>query len=256
MATNPNSPQIVPLNEWLAESLRATIFPPPGVAPVAETWWRDTLNREPDTRAIKPATREHLEEGLLEGAKLLLTVNPIGVVQWQVVALPPTEVPSDLLAAGPLMTILPSFIGLLERWFPMCPGASRIAFGAVGLLRVSGHREAYERLATFLRSVKIDPEKSTDFLYRINRPRESITSISDLRINRLSTWHAIRMGVLASPTGSGPYALINERHACRVEVDINTVPTFQGTFTPHQVTEVFRELQRLGLEIIEAGDIE
>lgn len=251
-----NVQRIVPLDTWLAESLRATIFPGPGVTPVADSWWREVTNSDPDSRTIKPATREHLEEGPFEAARLVLSVNAIGAIQWQVGAPRPTEIPADIISAGSAAELLPAFVGLLERWFPMCPVASRIAFGVIGLLPASEQRESYEKLGALVRSVKIDPVTSSDFLYRINRPRASTTSIANLRINRLSTWHAIKMGVMALPMGGGRGKVVNEKYACRVEVDINTAPDFQGTFTSQQVAEVFHELRDSAVEILEMGDVE
>lgn len=250
--TNPTAQRIMQSDEWLIESLRATVFPAPGSKPNPEGWWRDLVGSEPDTRTVKPATGEWVEEGPFGPARLVLTINPIGVMQWQLGAPPPTEISADIVSAGKLSELLPPFAKLVDLWFPKAPIMSRIAFGVQALLPVAGHREGYEKLSTLLRAVKVDPATS-EFLYRINRPRVSKTGIPDLQINRLSTWHVLKMALMV--VGATPQ-VINEKYACRAQLDINTVPTFPGTFAAQQAAAIFGELLDLSFEILERGDVE
>ena len=244
---------------WLAESIRATVFPTPGAAVNAQAWWVAVMGAEPEVRTTKPATREHLDEGSLDGRRLRLSINPLGVIQWQVLPGPLTDLPEDFVHIGPLHESLPSFEAVVDRWMPMCPPATRIAFGAVALIPQAGHDEGYATLARYLRnSVQVDP-RSSDFLYRINRRRPS-RSVDGLVINRLSTWNVSKVitvgNILASrQTGTTEAQLVNESYACRVELDVNTAPTFDGVFDPLAARRVFQELKELGLEILEHGDV-
>jgi hypothetical protein len=253
--TAEQRPPTFPMQEWLVESLRATIFPVPGVASSPDTWWRDTIGTDPETRTVKPATREHLEEGPFDGGKLGLIINSLGVIQWQVTPEPPRELPAGIPSAGALLALLPPFMAALEKWLPMSPVASRLALGVVVHAPVPGHREGYERLGTYLRQyVTLDPEGSSDFLYRINRPRASTTPVQGLRINRLSTWAVAKLTLLATSVAIQGRVGV-EHYACRVDLDINTVPTFEGTFGPAVMAEVIGELRQLALEILAEGDI-
>lgn len=253
----------VQMRQWLVETVRATIFPAPGATFDVATWWHQATGRDPESRTEKPATREHVEEGSFDGAsdgvRLVLIKNPLGIIQWQLNLLVPTEPPSDVLHVGPLVEVQPRFSEMLRRWFPSCPPASRIAFGAVVLLPVSGHREGYERLGSLLRrSVNVDPEGSSDFLYRINRQRQSAAFDRDrLRINRLSTWTVLKMSTMVASAGAAgrPGRIIEERYACRVELDINTAPTYDGVFQSEAAALVFEELEQMGLQILAEGDI-
>jgi uncharacterized protein (UPF0262 family) len=242
---------------WLVETIRVTAFPVAGVTPNPDDWWRAVTGADSETRTVKRATKEHIDEGPFEGGRLRLVVNPLGAMQWQVLPGAVEEIPTEVLNVGPMRRIMPSFMDLVEKWFPMCPASTRLAFGAAVLLPVSAHREGYETLARFLRdSVRIDPA-STDLLYRINRQRSSRT-VKDLLINRLSTWTVIRMSiVVAQATAFAERASrpVHDAYACRVEVDINTTPSFQGTFEPPVIADVFRELRDLGLEIFREGDV-
>jgi hypothetical protein len=241
--------------DWLAESIRATVFPAPGPHPNAEPWWRALIGEDPETRTVKPATREYLEEGPFEGGRLQLVVNSLGVIQWQLQQQPMKELPAGLLNIGPLPDVTARFADLIERWLPMSPPATRIAFGLVAVLPVESSRGAYEALGRYLReSVRIDPNGSSDFIYRINRPRPS-TIVSGLVVNRLSTWSALRLAVLASSLRQDPGRVVHEAYGCRVELDINTVPTFQSQFDAVTGGQVFRELQDFALEIVRDGDI-
>lgn len=242
---------------WYAESLRLTLFPAPGVTPNADSWWRELIGSDPETRTSKPATREHVDDGLYEGRRLQLTINTLGVIQWQILPdVPsPLDTPTGVFNVGPLQEVLTVFVSLMERWLPAAPASSRIAFGVTGVSPVAGHREGYEALGRLLReSVKLDPEGSSDFLYRINRPRPSLV-IDGLAINRLSTWSVLKLRLLAEGPTGGLGRLVREAYACRAELDINTAATFQGTFDASIVGGVFQELQVLGIEILQSGDI-
>ncbi len=239
--------------------MRATVFPTPGQPITADTWWTDAVGGEPETRSVKPATRQRQEEGPFEGGgRLSLSINPLGVIQWQVTPEVPKDIPVDIPAVGPVEELSKPFLGLLNRWFrsTTCPTASRLAFGVTALLPVEDHARGYETLASYLHALKIDPHNSFDLLYRINRPRRSISEIQELRINRLSTWVVQKISMVAGmesdPRSS---SVISERYACAVELDINTVPTFTGTFTSRDTSALFSELERLAMEILAKGDV-
>jgi hypothetical protein len=250
-----NSLRAVQARNWLAENVRMTVFPVPGTRPDVAPWWRQVTEEDPETRVSKPATHEHIDEGPFDGGRLRLIVNALGIIQWNILPATPTEVPSEIMQIGPLSDVLPGFQRLAERWLPMAPPLSRIAFGPTVFLPAPGRRESYQLLGELLRaSVNIDADRSSELVYRINRPRRS-TVIEGLEINRLSTWSALKVSVVVAAVSGGANRLIQESYACRAELDINTAPTFQGTFDPPSAVRIFQELQQLGLEILQQGDI-
>ena len=239
--------------------MRATIFPAPGVPFTAESWWKEAVGGEPESRTVRPATRQRQEEGPFEnGGRLSLSINPLGIVQWTLTAEQPKDVPEEIPTIGPVDELAKPFLGLLNRWFrsPTCLTASRLAFGVTAILPVEGYREGYETIALYLPAVTIDPTNSTDFQYRINRPRPSSTRLPGLQINRLSTWNVFRMTVLAGPTSDPASAsVVGERFGCLAELDINTAPSFAGPFTSRDTSSVMSELERLAIEILAEGEL-
>lgn len=133
----------------------------------------------------------------------------------------------------------------------------RLAFGAVLLQPVTNLQAAYQRLGHYLPAVTLDPTGSSDFVYQINRQRNSATEIAGLKINRLSKWAATRF-VTATFSTTNPARISHHQGPLFVSLalDINTAPDFQGEFEQGQSQQaVFSELVRLGCEIASQGDI-
>jgi hypothetical protein len=245
-----------PVTDWLAESLRSTNFPTPGVEPDARTWWRDLIGQEPETRVVRPAAGEWKEEGPFAGGRLELSVNPAGVIQWTLSPNPLKELPTEFATVGRFVDACDVFTALVRRWYAVAPRLDRIAFGAVVLHPVTDRVEAYRLLSQCLHDVRIDPEGSTDLIYQINRRRPSRSGPKGLEINRLSNWAAIILRVLVQPlvAEARPERSLPALHASRIQLDVNTAPEYRGGFDPSNSAEVFDELVMLAREIVETGD--
>jgi hypothetical protein len=248
-----------PLSTWQVETLRLTAFPSP-TAQVAElAWWTELVGEPPETRISRPRMGGQQEEGSYRGGKLLLRVRPERI-DWLFTTVHEEE---GEVEAFPTIGAFPEtvniFLPLMRRWFDFdtCPPAQRLAFGAVLLQPVEDRSTGYQQLSRYLPHVEVDPEGSSDFLYQINRRRESTSGINGLEINRLSkwsvaTWRPARLSV--GPAGIG-YSKGQEHFACRLELDINTVPNLQEELTREQMPQVLEELVGLGREIAREGDI-
>lgn len=247
--------RVVPLSAWLTDGIRITTFPAPGVTVNPETWWRTVVGSDPESRTSKPAIRELLEQGPFASGMLHLVVNPLGVSQWHLQPAAPTELPQGIISAGPLEERAAEFLDLVKRWSPLSPPANRVACGVIALLPVSSHEEGYERLASLLSTVKIDPGGSFDFNYKINRPRLS-TVLPQVKLNRLAAWSLLKYRVFAAPPGvEGQASFVNEFYACRTELDINIAPEFHGTVPSDRIFDLYMELWSLAVEILEGGDV-
>jgi hypothetical protein len=246
-------------NGWQLESLRATAFPSPDVQfddPM--TWWNSILVKAPDSRVDNMKLGTKVIEGTFKDNKLILTVAPARV-DW---SLAPNPQPGDSLVSS--MTIgspeeqFQSFLELLTKWFPLSPVLNRLALGATAHLQSKSKTEAYQLLQKYLPAVTLD-ENSSDFIYRINRPRESNSGIKGLTINRVSTWMAIRVGygqfALAPHGGMKGIAIGQPVHACRVELDINTAQEYEGSLMADESVRLFRELIDSARQILKQGDI-
>jgi hypothetical protein len=136
---------------------------------------------------------------------------------------------------------------------------TRLAFGAVLLQPVKSFAEGYERLERYL-PFPLDSTNSSDFLYRINRSRLSFVGISDLKINRLSTWAVLRVQQVGFAFTLGdipqlaPQSRGHEFMVCRLELDINTDANFSRDMNQEYRDAILDELIDLGKEIAEKGD--
>ena len=242
------------LDAWQAEILRLTMFRNPGDLSGRSVRWESIGGTEPEMQSSKPKQGERLESGPFEGGKLLLQVQP-DRIDWLYVPdrakESETEPPESFLAS------IDRFSKPMNRWLHDYPSAPRIAFGAVLNLPVKDREEGYSRISEFL-PFSVDAEASSDFLYQINRFRESKT-IQGLRINRLSKWSVgilmMQMVHFSTPDRGVTLFPEGDRHRCRIELDINTQPGFPEVISGDGLPALFAELVHLGKEIVREGDI-
>jgi hypothetical protein len=250
---------IHPLTAWQVQVLRLTAFPSPSARVVEPTWWTDLVGEPPETRISRPRIGGHQEEGPFRGGRLLLTVQP-NRIDWRFTAVDEEEREVETI---PIIGSLPESVGiflpLMRRWFELetCLPAQRLAFGAILLQPVEDRSAGYRQISLYLPCVELDPEGSSDFSYQINRPRDSGSGITDLRINRLSKWSVAARARAQLSIGSAAvrYSRSQEDFSCRLELDINTAADFQEELTCEQLPQVFEELVDLGQEIAREGDI-
>ena len=246
-----------PADSWQIEGLRATAFPSPDVQFDPKDWWNSVLSEGPDSQVDNMKLGTKTTQGTFKGNKLTLTVAP-GRVDWNLA--PSAQSEQALISSITLESPdepFECFSELILKWLPLSPVLDRIALGTQAMLPAESKAQTYRLLQSYLPAVKLD-EDSSDFIYRINRPRESKSGIDGLRINRVSTWMSIMMSLgQFSPdprVGIKAIGLGQRAHACRVELDINTAQEFQGQLRHDQSVLVFRELVESAREILRHGD--
>jgi hypothetical protein len=145
----------------------------------------------------------------------------------------------------------------MTRWLAAAPAIQRIALGPVLFSPVADLQEGYRRLVPLLHTVNIDPDGTADLFYQINRPRVSRLGIPALRINRLSKWSVIVSQQVLVRMSPGAPQLIETQPvvACRVEMDINTAPSFEGDLPRDRLADIVDEMADLTLELAVRGDI-
>lgn len=245
-----------PISAWQVERLRLTAFPPPMTKISQPPWWADLVGYPPETVVSRPKVGLHREEGVFEGRKLFLQIQPERI-DWILTPVVPEEMPETPPSAGPFPDALKSFVNLMERWLEVCLPITRLAFGAVLFQPVADQRAGYVQIAKYLPSLKLDPDTS-DFLYQINRPRDSTSGVPGLRINRLTKWSILLfqgfdVTLAKKELTTVGYAV--EESACRLELDINTVPESAAELPRETLPRVSQELVHLGQEIATKGDI-
>lgn len=251
------------LSNWRVETLRLTVFSTamPEVSTIR--WWEIVTGQPSETKTLQARAGTLQEIGpLKEGlCNLSLECQPQRI-DW---LFSPILKEKKELTEFPTFANFPDGITLFKEilfpWLGQCPATSRLAFGAVLSQLVGNRTTGYELLGGYLPSVKLDPENSSDFSYQINRPRPSTSGIAGLQVNRLSRWSVARLsGMLVHlSVGQQISAQVFESSqgldACRLELDINTTPQFEGTLPPEKLTVLVQELVDLGVEIATKGDI-
>jgi hypothetical protein len=242
--------------DWLVETLRLTAFPQDGTPVDHETWWAEVFGEAPDETSEELRRGRSTTRATYGAGELVLQILP-GRVDWLLTAGGPDD--GEMPTVGSYIQNLGAFLEFAHRWFALeeCPVLNRLAFGAILHHPVQDRETGYRQLQPYLPAVELDPLNSSDFQYRINRPRDSRTQIPALRINRLSAWSvaAFRHAVLyvgmepVTPLAGPP------SYSCRIELDINTAPDPDITLGREELPFVFDELVGLAREIIEEGDI-
>lgn len=244
-----------PVRELHTESLRLTAFLAPSEQIGQPTWWSDLIGSQPETKTAKPSKGELQEAGPLGEGTLVLSVQP-GRVDWVLVPRFEEGVRPETRWAGRFAEATELFSPLMIRWLANCPAIVRLAFGAIVHQSVRDRVEAYGRLAQYLPAVDLDAEHSEDFIYQINRPRNSAI-VQRLKINRLNKWSAaLFVGVRFDLTKQViQQHLTGGDHTVRIELDINTDPGFAGELPRAQLPDLFGELKNLAVELTERGDV-
>jgi len=244
------------VSAWQVESLRSTAFPTPQAAQVdAGDWWEKLIGKVPENRITRAREAFLQDEGHIGNGKLVMSVQPARI-DWLYTV--DRDATPDKWWIGPFADAADLFLGLMSRWFDVCPPSQRLAFGAVLKLPAPDRLTGYQMLSTYLHDVTLDPEGSSDLLYQINRPRKSRTGIPELAINRLSKWAVARLGVgsiAIAPDTRAQFFPASVTFACHLELDINTAADLKGEIPKDRYMEVFRELVDLAREMLSRGDI-
>jgi len=243
--------------EWCARHLRMIAFPVEPQLTAEQNWWAELTGSQPEATLRKPQKRE--DSGTFQGVALTVEVDPFRV-KWTVAPrIDADNFPDEFPTLGRAFERRDWLIDVMGRWLTDCPPIKRLAFAANLLQFVDSREEAYSRLNKYLLSVEVDPD-SSDFMYRVNRRRESQTGIEGLRINRLCTWAAAKLsfGLYAVSQGTGEsqnVSIKEDQNACVLELDVNTVPDFPGPQLPKDtLLQIYTELVDVGLETAELGD--
>jgi len=211
----------------------------------------------PDNEQNNLRTGEFVQIGTYGGWALGSRVKP-GRVDWNLSIADNQSI--EVPAWGGSMTAAWESIRTLgNAWLRLGYPAHRLAFGAILVQPVPDLTSGYTLISSCLPEVDILGDNVADFLYQINRPRESRVNVGSMT-NRLSKWSVGQQGVVLMRISLGPASapatanVERNNYAGRLELDINTAPTLAQDEL-QQVELVFSELMQLGQEIAEKGDI-
>lgn len=260
MAADARPPR-PPIDAWQVEMLRVTGFTAAPIPDTPPNWWTTVVGQPPQTTQIERKDWTHTERGPCCGGVLVNNIQP-SRIDWALVRGDEEIASSGLQTFGSLTEIAPNFLPLMDRWLDMetCPQLRRLAFGAVILLPVESQLAGYRQIAAYLPSVQIDPENSSDLLYRINRPRNLKKDGTQLTINRLSTWVVLASHRFWATIGvsQGSQTELKKEElgfACRLEMDINNRAAQDIQMSGKNARSVLQDLVNLAFEIAAEGDV-
>jgi hypothetical protein len=240
-----------PLADWQAEQARLTVFVLTDAQTGPQQWWAEIVQSEPDDVSVSPKKRSGSVQGVYNPGTLVLRTEP-GRIDWLLVPgqaeFEESMTTSEMPSLGEALGALDRFSGAVERWLARddLPVVGRMAFGAALIHPETDRDAAYDRLPDYV-PVQLPPG-SADFSFQINRPHRSAIEIDGLLVNRLSKWNVIHSRMISAVT-----ARPSETFNLRLELDINTAPTFPGPIPRESLVKLFRELFSEGMQIAANG---
>lgn len=251
---------------WQVEAVRLTAFLPAASSLDPESWWAELTGQPPERQISWRKQSQSQSDGLLArpdlpAARLVLKTERARVDWLLGPELESQEGPPDIGSAhlGPLPDVLPVFCEMMLRWLATTGlDVTRLALGVTLRLPVKTKEEAYSLMSNYL-PFNLAPE-SSDFLYRINRPRPSASLDDGTIVNRLATWAVIRVQTLvisASVGGAATQEVSREGEpfvACRLELDISTAGDRPGILPQDRFEALLAEFADVAAEIAARGD--
>ena len=255
--SNPGQPR-ADLSAWAVESMRLTTFHPSPLAARVAGVWAEVVSQEPENIQDNRKSGEYTESGSWQELSLVLNVQTKPArIDWVSTAPESFEGPSPAI---PLPEKFDAFVAMMGRWLAhdQRPPVIRLALGLSVRLGVSSHAEGYRRLSDYL-PFDIDRSASSDFLYQINRRRDS-TALPGTQINRLTQWsslHTMRAHFMISADQTTASPIQEGESYCRINLDLNTAPYAEvgQTIPAERLPALQEELAGFAREIVLEGDI-
>jgi hypothetical protein len=242
--------------EWSAETLRVSLFSSDPVKLSSDDWKRITRKDGPE--AEQKVVGRHTMSGPFLGGELSLSASS-------------SRFDCILSASPPAGPVSESYVPVVGHWPEVCREflvategwvggigipIVRMAVGTVLLTPQPGMEDAYKSLLGMVESVKGDPAKMRDLIFRVNWPVNS-ASVNGLLINRLTTWTVVQMGYQVL-VGTGANLRLDATplsYFVRLEIDHNTDGQRTQPFDPNRLVAIYTELTNLALETAEKGEL-
>lgn len=242
--------------DWNIHHLRLTAFLMSPVDVSNISWWEDTIDTESTGVKItsKPLPIRE-EEGLVGDLILLLKVE-LTRVDW-ILSSSNKQGMDEFPKLGDTDQAFDAFLGVSNKWFEnkQLPKIKRLAFGSRFQREVEARSNGYDELDNYLHFNDLDTKNSSEFLYQINRPRQS-KIIKERYINRLSKWHVVNAKIMAMDTsGTLQASIAADIYATTLDLDLSSDAENNSELPKNKLSKLFEELITLGKEIGEEGDI-
>ena len=242
--------------EWTAETLRLSLFFTSPVKIGVTDWKTITGQDEPQT-IQNTAARRTLSGPFLDG---VLQMNVIGPrVDCALLPRAPTATVEEgyIPQVGPLAATAAAFLDATKPWIEgVSDPVHRIAVAGAALAKCDNLQNAYTKLLGMLQSVKGDPARMRELLFRINWPVSS-QKMQGLSLNRITTWSVLQVQLQLMVT-TGEQTFVKDTPATqviRLEIDHNTDAERTEPFDRPMLVPIYEELVALALENAEKGEV-
>lgn len=244
-------------SKWNVNTLRFTLFPSQPYS-INEESWKKIFGNPPDSYSHNIKNNKRHYEGEFGNGVMNLDLTPMRVDFNYVPksSVPPSEMFD--LSLGPVEEVAQEFIFSMNKFLEIkdCPFAQRIAFAPSYFMPTETRMSGYKLLDKYLPKVEIDPENSSDFLYQINRARESKV-VNHLLINRLTKWRVVQYQSIIPQNMKGVHLELstNKEYSLSLEMDINSQANYKQEFDLETQRKLFNEFIELSREILSSGDV-
>jgi hypothetical protein len=253
---------------WLVQNLRLSVFVPESTT-IEDADWKILTGVDRPENSIGQPNFKHLWGPAL-GGRLQISSQPqrIDVV---LVPLPPSPPaadvpPEDVVVApsiGDFFIVLGEFYKATDAWLrAMNYDKTRIAFGSVMFRQTETIEAAGPILLGMLKSVNVDPARTSDLAFSINWLTPSNAS-KDLKLNRLTKFsaisyqnHRLRMEGGAAPLMiTEATAAATATHGILFEIDLSTPAGRTAPLAKDEIIAIYDELIGWGIENARVGEV-
>jgi hypothetical protein len=239
---------------WSVRVLRLTAFLRSPIEAISPDTWAHATGQTPTIDQSQPRQLSRMQGGPIGPGFLIFQLHGLARRLDWIMGPPPEDPGGGVPPAefGPVETALVAFNEVVRAWLAATDIASnRFAVGIIGVIPKPDRIAAYKALQDFLPSVKMDPEHSRDFQYRINRPKLSRVLGPEVELNRMTTWNALRIQV-SGP--AGPFSGLGGEFVS-VECDHSTPAEREDPLENAKFVDIYDELVDMALQNLERGEL-
>ena len=246
--------------QWDAVALRMTAFQKPGSITTVNDWWKNVTGEVPEQQEAQPRIGTFSERGNLGLGRMELNIDPDSIT-WiyyiEKLQIEKLQQKERLVSFGGFQSASENFCSLMSNWFNLdaVPILVRLAFGATLFQPVQNQEEGIARLAKYVPAITLDPAPSSSFLYQVNRRRGTRLNIEGLTINRVMKWSLAQHELTVIHPEEAVLGQTTPSTLVQLELDINTIPEYEGELQKSLLFKIFGELVELGKEIATKGDV-
>ncbi|WP_064033946.1 hypothetical protein [Methylosinus sp. R-45379] len=241
--------------DWIVETLRVSLFSTHTIDISNADWTKITGQDEAETQ--KKALGRRTMTGPYRNAILNLSAsgNRSDCIVTPRFPTPDAIEENYIPSVGAWPSVCESFVEDTATWVTNSDvSISRIAFGAVLLGRCESREQAYRYLLGSLKSVKGDPERMAEVIFRVNWPLKSDT-VENLVINRITQWSVLEVRVQLAIDFTNSTIETAPMFVVRLELDHSTDAQRSEPFDRDSVPLIYRELVQLAFENAKEGEL-